>query len=470
MQCKICEFECKDLKTFSYHIFGKHKIKSEQYTIDYLYNGVKPFCAVCENDTRYVAFEFKKYCKEHSKLAESEAGKIGGKIKQTWNKGQTKETNEIIKSQAENMTGELNHFFGKKHSEETMNNLLTQRMLTQDEYENRIKEREAWLKVLTPYKDYLSRQHQYLSVHCISCGNISNKTLQAFERGSQCLICYPLSTDSSEEKEVKDWISSLGMPMILNSRKIISPKELDIYIPSKNFAIEYNGLYWHSEENVLKEHHSNKTSLCKDNKIQLFHIFSDEWKFKQSIVKSMISNRLGLITNKIMARKTVVKEIEANIANSFYDSNHLSGATKSKIHFGLYHNDELVSCLSLRSPRHKIYTGSLEISRFASKLDTVVTGGFSKILNAAKAWSINNDYKSIITYADLRFGEGNVYKNNGFQFVKNTELDYWYTDNVLRYDRLKYKAKDGLTEKQVAEQSKVYRIYGCGSALYKMSL
>ena len=46
--------------------------------------------------------------------------------------------------------------------------------------------------------------------------------------------------------------------IIENSRTIISPKELDIYIPQKNLAIEYDGLYWHDENHVENKYHLNK--------------------------------------------------------------------------------------------------------------------------------------------------------------------------------------------------------------------
>ena len=66
-------------------------------------------------------------------------------------------------------------------------------------------------------------------------------------RGHGCPKC-GLIFDKSEN-EVKDFIKSLGINFIENSRNIISPLELDIYIPSHNMAIEYDGLYWHNEIN-----------------------------------------------------------------------------------------------------------------------------------------------------------------------------------------------------------------------------
>ena len=64
------------------------------------------------------------------------------------------------------------------------------------------------------------------------------------------------------------------LEIIENTRKIISPYELDIYIPAKAFAIEYNGLVWHTEEHVGKDLHSKKSNLCKDKNIQSYPTWS----------------------------------------------------------------------------------------------------------------------------------------------------------------------------------------------------
>ena len=67
-------------------------------------------------------------------------------------------------------------------------------------------------------------------------------------------------TVSYSEKELSDFVKSLGVEIIENDRNIISPKELDIYIPSKKLAIEFDGLYYHSELFVNKNYHLNKTN------------------------------------------------------------------------------------------------------------------------------------------------------------------------------------------------------------------
>jgi hypothetical protein len=47
------------------------------------------------------------------------------------------------------------------------------------------------------------------------------------------------------------------------------------------------------------------------------------------------------------------------------------------------------------------------------------------------------------------------------------DIDYWYTDNVLRYDRFKYRAHDSKSEKQIALEASVSKIWGCGSFVFK---
>ena len=81
---------------------------------------------------------------------------------------------------------------------------------------------------------------------------------------------------NKSEDELKDFIKNVNIDFIENSREIITPLELDIFIPSHNIAIEYNGLYWHSELHKTNDYHLTKTKECENKGIQLIHIFEDE--------------------------------------------------------------------------------------------------------------------------------------------------------------------------------------------------
>lgn len=104
---------------------------------------------------------------------------------------------------------------------------------------------------------------------------------------------------SKPEIELQNFIKDLGYKIITNSKKIIKPYELDIYIPKLKKAIEFNGEYWHySDKNPNskpKGYHAMKSNLCKDMNIKLLHIREDLWrknqhKMEQIILKFLTKN------------------------------------------------------------------------------------------------------------------------------------------------------------------------------------
>lgn len=302
------------------------------------------------------------------------------------------------------------------------------------------------------------------------CGTIFYPTAHNFkDRGSRCPKCSG-SGFSKAEKEVVEWLRGVyDGEIVENTRSVIAPKELDIYLPEKNFAIEYNGLYWHSGERIDKRAHLDKTLACKEKDIKLFHVFSDEWENKGDIVKSMILHRLGMSIGIIYARKCEARKLDREQGKHFFEKCHISGDNQASAYFGLFYGDKLRACLSLKKPIQKKYKNAIEIARFATQLYTSVPGGFSKLFALAKQYAREAGFQSVLTYADMRFGDGDVY-NKEFQLVGSSPVDYWYTDGCERKFRFKYRARDGLTERQVAESGGVWPVYGCGSKIYLKSL
>lgn len=466
-QCLICQENFENKRALATHLQNKHFISTKQYTINFLIKK-QPKCLVCNNEPRYVSFTFKKYCKQHSSIAESRAGQIGGKLKKTWNKGLTKNNNKKLDEISKTLTGEKNPFFGKKHTEISKQKMSDSSKITEQDFIERLNKRKSEFEVFTTYKEYEKRQGFYLKMKCKKCNLKQEKTLIAFERGSLCQFCFPNNT-SQAEIEIFDFLKNeLKIKNIKrNIRSIISPKELDIYLPDYNFAIEYNGLYWHTTDYVSKKHHLEKTLACEEKGIKLFHIFSDEWENKQDIVKSMIAYRLGIIKEKIFARKCKVKQITSKEGKPFFISNHIDGNANASVYFGLYDkNNRLVSCLSIKKPIQKKYGNVCEIARFATLKNTSIVGGLSKLLKYAEIWAKENNFIGILTYANLRFAEKGGYEKVGFTFEKRTPKGYFYTNGIKREFRFKYRAQKPLTEKQVAQNAGVVAIYDCGHNLY----
>ncbi|MDR0676612.1 MAG: DUF723 domain-containing protein [Elusimicrobiota bacterium] len=282
------------------------------------------------------------------------------------------------------------------------------------------------------------------------------------------------NNNSKAEEEVYNFISSLySGEIIRRSKSIINNFELDIYIPEKKLAIEYNGLYWHSENNGKdKRYHLNKLLECEKQKIKLIHIFEDEWENRKEIVSNIIKYNFGLIQNKVYARKCKIVEVIPEIARDFFNSNHLQGSAPSSIRVGLYYNNELIHCISFGKSRfNKHYTW--EIIRDATKVGFQVIGGFSKCLNYFK----NHHSGSIITFADRRYFTGDVYKKCGFTFLNFSEPNYFYfKDDNIRYSRVKFqkhklkdilkKYNENLTEVENMYANDWNRIFDCGNYVY----
>lgn len=100
-----------------------------------------------------------------------------------------------------------------------------------------------------------------------------------------CSHCWKESKTSRREREWRDFFSSLGYEIQTNIRPSwFNGLELDIFIPSLNLGIEYNGLAYHSTYDktgklpryLKSDYHLNKYTLCKENNINLIHIFEHE--------------------------------------------------------------------------------------------------------------------------------------------------------------------------------------------------
>lgn len=93
-----------------------------------------------------------------------------------------------------------------------------------------------------------------------------------------CTKLHPISDTkrSSLELKICDWLDEHRVDHETNNRTLIAPRELDIYIPSRELAIECNGVYWHSVNEKPKKYHMNKYNACKEIGVKLISIWEDE--------------------------------------------------------------------------------------------------------------------------------------------------------------------------------------------------
>lgn len=344
------------------------------------------------------------------------------------------------------------------------------------------------LFTLEEYKStFRDNKYEFL---CKKCGS---KFMDHIDGGHlpRCLKCDPIiSGFSDKEREVLEYIRSIYEGEIIeNCRKLLKGKEIDIYIPELNLAFEFNGIYWHSElgGNKNKSYHLNKTNECENLGIRLIHIFEDEWRNKQDIVKSKLRYLIGLKSESVYARKCYIEEISSAICNEFLKNNHIQGKCVSKIKIGLFRkcDRKLVSVITFgrlrKSLGNKSVDGHYELIRYCSDINYNVVGGMSKLLSY---FIKNYNPNVIITYADRRYSSRhkNVYKNVGFEYIGESTPNYWYfyRGEFDRYHRYKFakhrlsekleKFDNNLSEWQNMQMNGYDRIWDCGSLKYQMVL
>lgn len=290
-----------------------------------------------------------------------------------------------------------------------------------------------------------------------------------------CPLC-KLSGVSSPENELVTFVRSL-LPCEQGNRSIIKPKELDCYIPAKSLAIEFCGLYWHSEAKINKEYHQNKTLLCKEKGVSLIHIFEDEWLNKKEICKSIIRNNLGFSSKKFYGRKLTYSECAFDIVKEFFNNNHIQGFVPAQKYCVLLDSTGVVRAAASFSLNRLKKDNTWELVRYCSALDTNVIGGLSKVV---KNFMRGNGVNRLISYCCLRWFSGEGYSQAGFTGLGVTPISYFYTNKQTRYSRYsttKKKLKtllpnfdDRLTETKNMEAAGFLKIYDCGNLLFEYVL
>ena len=311
---------------------------------------------------------------------------------------------------------------------------------------------------VTEIAKYLNVNHSQLCVHFKNNLNIDL---------SRHNVSWP-------ETEIYNFVKTIASDAIQSDRSIISPKELDIVIPSKKVAIEYNGLVWHGEARGKKDkqYHLNKLKLANQQGYRLIQVFSNEWSDQQELVKSRLLNVLGE-SQRIAARKCTIKQLDKRTTDEFLNDNHIQKTCVCKLSYGLYHNNQLLGVMTFGKSRFNKQV-EWELLRFACKQNYSIQGGAGRLF---KHFCKQIQPLSVISYCDLRWNTGNLYQQLGFEFVKNTSPNYWYIiSNTSLSNRIKYQKHKlqsllpsfdpKLTEWENMLNSGFDRIWDCGNSVW----
>ena len=316
-------------------------------------------------------------------------------------------------------------------------------------YLNAIKNKKAFLKFI--------ENNNIKSVNEIAqkC-NISNAAINRLMR--KLNIPYFPSNKSFPEQEIRNYISNSQI-VKCNVKNILPKREIDIYIPSLNIGIEFNGNYWHSERNKTQSYHQEKSKLAEDKGIFLYHIFEYEWFNKKTQILTQLNNLLDINNEKIYAKHSDIKAISNNSKNKFLQENHILGKDLSLIKLGLFYNNELIGVMTFS--KFKMNNYKWKLSRYCSKYGYNIIDGAITLLNYFITIYKPN---SIIAYSDIAKDKNEFFENLGFKLYNITTPKYIWVNGYKIISSYQY------NKLKSSQKLKYYKLYDCGRKIWIRNL
>lgn len=267
--------------------------------------------------------------------------------------------------------------------------------------------------------------HVPVSIVCKEHGMFKQSPTNHLTGKVACSKCNHMK--SSPEQHLAEYLS-IFTQVVSRDRTILSPRELDIYLPQHNLAIEYNGEYHHSHFNVADEkkaklNHFRKYVDCKAQGIRLLTIYESEWREHEGAVRRLLRNAVGKGRGKLMARKCTLLPVPVTAAREFYGKYHVQGGSGYGDHFGVYWQGKLVACMRFTYGINDRGSGAQNrawtLSRYATRV--TVAGGASRLF---KAFLEAHNPQEVKSFSDNRYFDGGMYTQLGFVLAEDVAPDY----------------------------------------------
>lgn len=475
-ECRICKDGNKfNVKGLSWHLRQTHNISKIDYIKQHILHNNIPTCK-CGCGTSLLIKHYQPYIVTEYLPGHNSRGKNNPRY--GVNVSTTTRRKMQLKAISRMEQYKINGQIAPMHTEQgvqTRAKLQTEKFIREVELEYNVSILDR------------SKENDVLEF-TVKCNNCNNIFTQYHQQYFTCWMCNTRHR-SLKEQELIDLFNSLNIRFITNCRTILkNNRELDFYFPDDNLAIEFDGLYWHSElRGKDRTYHLQKTVECEQQGIHLLHIFEDEWEHHKDIIVGKIKSLLNKDDRTVVyARNTTIQEISSIESKTFLDTHHLQGADSAKYRFGLFYNNMLISAMTFSKPNaskgniKNTTLGTYELSRYCSHTSYRCVGGASKLL---KYFITAHNPNKIISYADRRYSvsKKNVYESLGFSLIHSSPPNYWYFSNtpyLRRMHRFNFTKKKTIqlggspskTEWENMIDLGYNRIWDCGHLKYELLL
>lgn len=206
-------------------------------------------------------------------------------------------------------------------------------------------------------------------------------------QGRGCPSCAK-ATLSQPEWDIIEIIKSHGYEARHGYRPAwMDGKELDVFVPALNLAIEYCGSWVHNttknpfgHQPKDKWYHYDKWKTCRDNGVTLLTIYDFEWMTNREKWEAVISHKLQKADHRVYARKCKIVPVEREVARAFCREHHVEGVGGMWLRTaecrGLEYQGELVAISVCEEG---------DIKRSCTKSGIAVIGGVSKLFKSFPA-------------------------------------------------------------------------------------
>lgn len=287
------------------------------------------------------------------------------------------------------------------------------------------------------------------------------------KNSTMCPDCVEKENASAPEKELFSFVKTLlplGTELEENDREFISPQELDIYIPNISLAIEFNGVYWHSEKFLDKNYHLNKFLQCRQKGVQLLTVWEDDWKTRRTLVERMLEQQVNLALGKkcdINETEVTINEISKAKAKEFFNKNHLSGFKSKSNYFLAVHNKKTNSIIAATAWHADSLLDTVVLNQYATTESTYV--GLEAMTEKAKKDFKEKEFLHLKVCDKNDNSIARLYHMLGFKEEDTVEPDFTYLQGKRR-TQLIQQPIDGTTPKEL------HKVYDSGSTIYNIQL
>lgn len=227
---------------------------------------------------------------------------------------------------------------------------------------------------------------------------------------------------SDGEQELINWLSSLNLSFTTRNRNIIST-ELDIYFEDRQLAIEYHGIYWHSEarwkDNTV---HLQKRKECEQRGIRLIQIFEDEWR----LCKPLVKNRLKEILynkNSMIPDSAIIVDVGKETARDFYyEYSFYKFDFASDAYIACKHEGKILGVVGITETSDNIV-----ITEYGWKYN------FRSCLNKIAEHILNTKLKPVLFNIDSRWDIINDFDDKHWNFETEIEPSFYWVKGLSRW-------------------------------------